>query len=78
MDKKNPHESRSDSTQGKLSDRKNHIIRGNSKKQHKRLGSVERIRERWQTSIGRQWSSIYREKNIYHKQPEDIRANLTR
>ena len=68
MDKKNSYGSK----------RRNHIIEGNSKKQYKRIESVERIRERWQTSIERQWSSLYREKDIYPKQPEDMRANSTR
>ena len=46
MDKKNSHRSKSDNTQRKSSGRRDYIIEGNSKKQHKRTGIVERIRKR--------------------------------
>ena len=57
MDKED-HNSRSNDHSKESSSRRNHIIRGNTKKPHQETRSFERTRER-------QWSSLYLLNTVY-------------
>ena len=55
--------------------RRNHTVERNLKKQYQRIRSSERIEKGGQTSIGRQWSSVYKRNNLYSKQLKDLGTN---